>query len=71
MEAPEAKSKITIKLLSPVVAYSTLLKPEGENIPVIFNQGSKFVRLAEENLRRKYQAVYKCEPPTGEIQIWS
>lgn len=71
MEAPEAKSKITIKLLSPVVAYSTLLKPEGGKYTCYFQPGEQeFVRLAEENLRRKYQAVYKCEPPTGEIQIW-
>src|SRR5690606_20909656 len=70
MEAPEAKSKITIKLLSPVVAYSTLLKPEGGKYTCYFQPGEQeFVRLAEENLRKKYQAFHNQQPPAGDLEI--
>jgi len=66
----EAKDEIRIRLLSPVVAYSTYLKPEGGKYTCYFQPGEQeFNRLVEENLRKKYKAFYNLEPPVGDIHI--
>ncbi len=68
--SPEAQSEIKVRLLSPVVAYSTFLKPEGGKYTCYFQPGEQeFNRLAEENLRKKYQAFYNQEPPAGDVRI--
>jgi len=59
-----------IRLLSPVVVYSTLLKPEGGKYTCYFQPGEgEFTRLIESNLRKKYEAFYRCQPPAGEVKI--
>jgi CRISPR-associated endoribonuclease Cas6 len=61
---------LKIKLLSPVVAYSTLLKPDGQKYTCYFQPGEKeFTRVTGENLRKKFQALYNREPPEGEIAV--
>ena len=70
VSSPEAQSEIKVRLLSPVVAYSTFLKPEGGKYTCYFQPGEQeFNRLAEENLRKKYQAFYNQEPPAGDVRI--
>ena len=59
-----------IHLLSPVVVYSTLLKPEGGKYTCYFQPGEgEFTRLIESNLRKKYEAFYQRQSPVGEIKI--
>lgn len=59
-----------IRLLSPVVVYSTLLKPEGGKYTCYFQPGEgEFTRLIESNLRKKYEAFYHRQSPVGEIKI--
>jgi CRISPR-associated endoribonuclease Cas6 len=61
---------LKIKTLSPVIAYSTLLKPDGGKYTCYFQPGEKeFTRIAGENLRKKYQALFNREAPVGEIGI--
>lgn len=70
VSSPEAHSEIKVRLLSPVVAYSTLLKPEGGKYTCYFQPGEQeFNRLAEENLRKKYQAFHNQQPPAGDLEI--
>lgn len=70
VERPVVKSNILkVKSLSPVVAYSTLLKPEGGKYTCYFQPGeSEFARLINVNLRNKYMALYNEEAPEGEIK---
>lgn len=64
------ETEIRVKTLSPVVVYSTLLRPEGGKYTCYFQPGEgDFSRLVIENLYKKYQALYACTPPEGEIQI--
>ena len=72
MDEPSAdvQKQIRVKTLSPVVVYSTLLRPEGSKYTCYFQPGEgDFSRLAKENLYKKHQALYGCTPPEGEIQI--
>jgi CRISPR-associated endoribonuclease Cas6 len=64
------EDRLKLRLLSPVVAYSTMLKPEGKKYTCFFQPGEKdFTENAAENLRKKYRAFCRREPPTGEIEI--
>ncbi|KFD40694.1 CRISPR-associated protein Cas6 [Peptococcaceae bacterium SCADC1_2_3] len=59
-----------IRMLSPVVVYSTFLKPEGGKYTCYFQPGEgEFTRLIESNLRKKYEAFYQRTPPAGEVKI--
>lgn len=59
---------ITVRTLSPVVVYSTLLRPEGGKYTCYFQPGEgEFERLVTSNLRKKYEAFYRRQPPDGEI----
>lgn len=65
-----AETEIRVKTLSPVVVYSTFLRPEGGKYTCYFQPGDgDFTRLATENLRKKYQAVFGSAPPEGVIRI--
>lgn len=69
-ELNDEQIQIRVKTLSPVVVYSTLFRPEGSKYTCYFQPGdSDFSRLAAENLRKKYQAIYGIKPPEGEIHI--
>ena len=70
MHTEIVETEIRVKTLSPVVVYSTLLRPEGGKYTCYFQPGEgDFSRLVIENLYKKYQALYACTPPEGEIQI--
>lgn len=62
--------ELRIRLLSPVVAYSTLLRPEGTKYTCYFQPGDNdFNRIVGENLRKKFEALYHQAAPEGSISI--
>lgn len=62
--------KIVLKTLSPIVVYSTLLKPNGGKFTCYFQPGEpEYDLLIENNLRKKYQAFYAKEAPAGEVKV--
>lgn len=61
---------VKIKTISPVVIYSTLLKPEGGKYTCYYQPGEReFTNLLAGNLRKKYEAYYNQKAPEGEILI--
>lgn len=61
---------ITVKTLSPVVTYSTLMKPDGKKYTCYFQPGEPdFQRICTENLRKKYTAYTNEEAPAGQVSI--
>jgi len=64
--------EIRIRTLSPIVVYSTLLRPDGRKYTCYFEPGEKdFDEIMGNNLRKKYQAFYGTEPPRGGISMTS
>lgn len=64
------ENKVMVRTLSPVVLYSTLLRPDGRKYTVYFQPGeTDYSRLFNENLRKKYRALYGAEGPEGEVEI--
>lgn len=52
-----ARNEIVVRLLSPVVVYSTMIRYDGRKYTCYFAPGEPdFERLISENLKRKYQA---------------
>ena len=63
-------NSIKVKTLSPIVAYSTMLRPDGSKYTCYFHPDeSDFKRIASENLRKKYTAFTKTEAPKEDIDI--
>jgi len=61
---------LTVYTLSPVVAYSTLLKPEGGKYTCYYQPGEgEFDRLVAANLIKKYEAFHGRKPPAGEVRV--
>lgn len=59
---------LIVRTLSPLVVYSTLLKPEGGKYTCYYQPGeSEFNKLINGNLRKKYEAFYGKQPPEGDI----
>ena len=71
VEKPEvAGESVKLKILSPVVAYSTLYKGDGSKYTCYYQPGdAEFTRIVAENLRKKYRAVFNGEAPEGEVKI--
>ena len=71
VEQPCVSSElINLKTLSPIVAYSTLFRPDGRKYTCYFQPGDPdYNTIIEGNLRKKFQACYGCEAPKGEISI--
>jgi CRISPR-associated endoribonuclease Cas6 len=62
--------KAVFDTLSPVVAYSTLLKPDNSKYTCYFQPGEEdFRRITEENLRKKYTAFTGQTAPEEQIAI--
>ncbi len=67
---PEIKDEIRIKMLSPVVVYSTLKTGEGKKKTYYYSPyEEEFTELIDENLRKKYQALYKKKPRARKLKI--
>jgi len=63
-------TRIMVDTLSPVVVYSTLLRPDGRKYTCYFQPGEEdFERIAVENLRKKYRAFYNEEPAEDKVSI--
>lgn len=57
-----SEEKLTIKTLSPVVAYSTFLRPDNRKYTCYFQPGEPdYDNLISSNLCKKYQALYGRE----------
>ncbi len=64
------ENQVNIRTLSPAVLYSTLLRPDGRKYTVFFQPGEPdYTRLFNENLRKKYRALFEKEEPTGAIEV--
>nr|WP_269438125.1 CRISPR-associated endoribonuclease Cas6 [Phosphitispora fastidiosa] len=62
--------RVVLRTLSPVVVYSTLLRPDGRKYTCYFQPGDPdYNSLVENNLRKKYQAFYGKEAPQGVAKI--
>ncbi len=58
------KPEVVLRTLSPVVLYSTMLRPDGRKYTVYFQPGDPdYERLLSENLQKKYRAFLGIEPP--------
>ena len=64
------KQQVRIKSLSPIVVYSTLLRPDGRKYTCYFQPGEPdYNRLISGNLRKKYEAYYNEEAPAGDVKV--
>lgn len=62
------EDKVVLQTLSPITAYSTLLRPDGTKYTCFFQPGEEdFNRIVEENLRKKYYAFTGMKPPSGTL----
>ena len=62
--------RVMLRTLSPVVVYSTLLRPDGRKYTCYFQPGEPdYELLVGNNLRKKYRAFYGKDAPAGELQV--
>ena len=70
LERPEIKSRMRIRLVTPLVAYSTLLTPEGRKKTYYYNPlEPEFAEIIDGNMRKKYQAFYGKEPRARKLSL--
>jgi CRISPR-associated endoribonuclease Cas6 len=68
--SPVIKREVTVKMLSPLTVYSTLLSPDGKKKTYYYHPKEKeFSQLVKENLFKKYKAFYGKIPPSEEFHI--
>ena len=61
---------VCVRTLSPVVAYSTLFRPEGGKYTCFYQPGEEeFTRLIYGNLTKKYEAFYGSSCPAGFVRV--
>jgi CRISPR-associated endoribonuclease Cas6 len=64
------KEEVHLKTLSPVVLYSTLLRPDGRKYTCYFQPGEPdYARLLNSNLKKKFKAFYGTEPTEEEVEV--
>jgi len=60
---------LTVHTLSPVVAYSTLLRPEGGKYTCYYQPGAgEFDKLITANLAKKFEALHGHRAPEGKVR---
>lgn len=60
--------KVILRTLSPITAYSTLMRPDQRKYTCFFQPGEDdFNRIVEENLRKKYFAYTGLQPPKSSV----
>jgi len=60
---------LTVRTLSPVVVYSTLLRPEGGKYTCYYQPGEgEFDKLITANLAKKFEAFNGRQPPEREVR---
>lgn len=64
------KDRLIVKTLSPVVTYSTFLRPDGRKYTCYFQPGEPdFNKLISNNLCRKFQALHGQEMPEEKVEV--
>ncbi len=64
------RDEIVLKTLSPMVVYSTFLRPDGRKYTCYFQPGDPdYDHLIENNLRKKYQALYNQAAPPSPVKV--
>lgn len=59
-----------LRVLSPIVTYSTMFRPDGRKYTCYFQPGEEeFQTQIWENLRKKYELLYREPAPQGGISI--
>jgi len=67
---PEIKDKVKIKMLSPIVVYSTLTTKDGKKKTYYYSPyEDEFTELIDKNLRKKYEALYRKKPRARKLKI--
>jgi len=67
---PEIKSEIKIKMISPVVVYSTLITKDGKKKTYYYSPYEReFSELIDKNLRKKYDALHRKKPRAKKLEI--
>ncbi len=71
IDEPRVKTDIIeISTLSPITVYSTLLKADGRKYTCYFQPGEpEFNHLITENIKKKYEAIYRTNSPEGNITV--
>jgi len=63
-------TSVVVYTKSPMTAYSTLLRPNGAKYTAYFQPGeADFNRIASENLRKKYESIFREPAPQGDVLI--
>lgn len=64
------KDEIKVETLSPITAYSTLVRKDGRKFTYYFNPKEKeFSEIVSNNLKNKYKAFYMNDPPERMVEI--
>ncbi|HHU75914.1 MAG TPA: CRISPR-associated endoribonuclease Cas6 [Firmicutes bacterium] len=64
------EDRIKVQALSPIVFYSTMIRPDGRKYTVYFQPGDPdYNDLLDKNLRKKFQSFYGKEPPDGKVSV--
>lgn len=62
--------RAVVRTLSPAVLYSTMLRPDERKYTVYFQPGeSDYGRLFNENLHKKYGALFGGDSPAGTVDV--
>lgn len=63
-------NEITVKTLSPITVYSTMLRQDGRKYTTYFHPMEKdFQELIKSNLLKKFKLVYNCIPASNYFRI--
>ncbi|HIH96926.1 MAG TPA: CRISPR-associated endoribonuclease Cas6 [Thermoplasmata archaeon] len=69
-QKPEIWDKMKVRMLSPVVVYSTLMTKESKKKTYYYSPyEEEFVDLIDKNLRKKHKAFYKKEARARKLKI--
>lgn len=64
------RERVVLRTLSPVVVYSTFLRPDGRKYTCYFQPGDPdYDALVGNNLRKKYKALYVIDAPEEEVKV--
>jgi len=68
---PKISDNVEIRMLSPVVTYSTLVTKDGKKKTYYYSPyEEEFAELIDKNLRKKYEALYKKKPRARKLKIY-
>jgi len=70
LEKPVIRDRMRIRMMTPVVTYSTLLTPDGKKKTYYYNPSEpEFADIIDKNLRKKYDAFYGREPRARRLSL--